>query len=88
MDKVLITGGSGFSGQYLIRACLERGFSVTCVARHRPESFKSAPRNLKVLKIDLTHSGRLAEEIKKLRPRFVFHLAAQSIPRFSWDRPE
>lgn len=50
--KLLIIGGTGKTGRELIKQGLDRGYSITAIAR-KPENIKHSNPNLKVLKGDV-----------------------------------
>lgn len=59
--RVVVTGGSGFLGQYVVRALRSRGYEVV------------APRRVEY---DLTHEPDVERLYVDLRPEIVVHLAA------------
>lgn len=73
--KVLVTGGSGFIGSNLVEFLNENG--------HEP---LSAARNGTVA-LDVTDTKAVFDLVKTSRPDAIFHLAAQSLPRVSWEKP-
>lgn len=80
--RVLITGGSGFAGGWLVRACREAGDEVTAVSRRPPD----APGN-EVLAVDLRDAAGTDELVAKTAPEVVYHLAALSHVGRSWTDP-
>lgn len=68
----LVTGGGGFAGRHLLKA-LEG--SADAIA---------APSSSD---LDLTDAAAVADTVAGLRPDAVFHLAAFSSPRLSWEQP-
>lgn len=70
--RVLVTGGSGFVGQYLIDTLTQYG--------HEVYSFSSQ-------QMDITQPAQVNSTIKELRPEGIVHLAAQSLVRSSWEDP-
>ncbi|SMX47258.1 NAD-dependent epimerase/dehydratase family protein [Actibacterium lipolyticum] len=80
MARVLITGGAGFIGSHLARACLARGDEVTVIVRASTDLWRLADiaGELDVLPIDLTNSQAVRACLAAKRPEFIFHLAIQT----------
>jgi len=79
---VLVTGGRGFVGRWLIAELLGAGVSVagTC----REEDLPEPGENDGVAcwrACELTDPGAVRALLSELRPRAVVHLAAQAVPR-------
>jgi len=72
MDKVVLTGASGFIGKWLIRLLNENQYDVTCFSRDQ---------------VDLLEKESLESFIEIIKPKIVFHLASQSSPFISWQQP-
>ncbi len=99
MKKALITGITGQDGSYLAELLLDKGYEVHGLIR-RASTFNTAridhlysdPHNegtrLFLHYGDLTDGSRLSMLIAKIEPDEVFHLAAQSHVRVSFDEPE
>jgi GDP-4-dehydro-6-deoxy-D-mannose reductase len=84
MRKVLITGAAGFIGEFLAKECSEAGFSVLGLGVTEPAAGWTGAG---FERCDIRDSVRLSELISAFRPDRVFHLAAQSYPTVSLDRP-
>jgi len=91
--KVLVTGHTGFKGSWLCLWLLKMGAKIAGYSLFYP----SKPCNFEVLhlKEHITHYEgdiRDIEQLKKVfadfRPDIIFHLAAQSIVRKSYDEPK
>ena len=68
-----MTGGGGFAGAHLVEQLAHVG---------RPPA---APRRPE---LELLDAGAVRRHIAQVRPDAVFHLAAFSSPRRSWERPD
>ena len=88
----LITGITGQDGSYLAELLLSKGYIVWGIIRR-----SASPNTGRIDHIfdqvhleygDMTDSSRLITLIKKIRPHEIYHLAAQSHVRVSFDTPE
>jgi GDPmannose 4,6-dehydratase len=99
VKRALITGITGQDGSYLTELLLGKGYEVHGIIR-RSSTFNTAridhlyqdphekDQRLVLHYGDLTDSSRLVTLIEKVRPDEVYHLAAQSHVRVSFDEPE
>lgn len=99
MKKALITGITGQDGSYLAEFLIEKGYEVHGLIR-RSSSFNTEridhiyvdPHDPKAKLFlhygDLTDSGQLTNLIYNIQPDEIYHLAAQSHVRVSFDMPE
>ncbi len=78
MRKVVVTGGSGRLGQFVIRDLLTHGFQVLSLDRVPPRE-KLCPSWL----VDLRHSGDLFEALKNAYG--IVHLGAYQAPNLAPD---
>jgi GDPmannose 4,6-dehydratase len=99
MTKALITGITGQDGSYLADLLLEKGYEVHGIIR-RASTFNTAridhlytDRHIHGVRLflhygDLTDSVNLVKLLYELKPDEIYHLAAQSHVRVSFDIPE
>lgn len=90
--KVLITGHTGFKGSWLTTILLNFGARVTGVALRPhtdPNLFEALLLEQKIENyfLDIRNSRALRELLKREKPEIVFHLAAQTLVRVSYDKP-
>ncbi len=69
--QILITGGTGFIGQYLIESLKKEGHEITVYAIDPLQI-----ENIDVVIGDIRDETNLKETFEKVRPELVFHLAA------------
>jgi GDPmannose 4,6-dehydratase len=99
MKKALITGITGQDGSYLAELLLNKAYEVHGLIR-RSSTFNTEridhiytdphdPKSKLFLHYgDLSDSGQLSNLIYNLQPDEIYHLAAQSHVRVSFDMPE
>lgn len=99
MKKAIITGITGQDGSYLAELLLGKGYEVHGLIR-RASTFNTqriehlfqdpheADISLFLHYADLTDGSRLATLFNEIQPDEVYHLAAQSHVRVSFDEPE
>ena len=82
--RVLITGASGFVGGHLIRALEEEGPSVFDIFG---TTYPDAPpaSGTKLFFLDLRSEKDVIKLVAKIQPDWIFHLAAVSNVRHSWQ---
>ena len=97
--RALITGITGQDGSYLAEFLLSKGYEVHGLIRRastfntgRIDHIYTDPHTAEALLFlhygDLSDSGQMANLIFNIRPDEVYHLAAQSHVRVSFDMPE
>ncbi|MBN1539637.1 MAG: GDP-mannose 4,6-dehydratase [Candidatus Thermoplasmatota archaeon] len=97
--SAFITGITGQDGSYLAELLLDKGYEVHGLVR-RSSSFnrqriehlrnpgREGPGSLILHYGDITDSSNLIRIIDELRPQEIYHLAAQSHVRISFEVPE
>jgi GDPmannose 4,6-dehydratase len=99
LKKAFITGITGQDGSYLAEFLLQKGYEVHGLIRrastfntHRIEHLFQDPHvskpKLHLHYGDLSDGSRLTTLLSRIRPDEVYHLAAQSHVRVSFDEPE
>jgi GDPmannose 4,6-dehydratase len=99
MKRALVTGVTGQDGSYLTEFLLAKGYQVHGLIRrastfntHRIDHLYRDPHdpdaNLFLHYADLTDGSRLVTLLDSVQPDEVYHLAAQSHVRVSFDEPE
>lgn len=87
--KALITGIAGFVGSYMAELLLSKGMEVSglCRPRSKMDHIESIKSQLHLEDADLLDSHSLYTTINKIKPDYIFHLAAQSFVPTSWGSP-
>src|SRR5437868_98286 len=83
-QRVLITGGSGFVGQWLARTLVQRGATVFGgTVEGAPEPVALSAQELgavRWLELDITSEQDIARALEKSAPDQIFHLAGIASP--------
>lgn len=99
MKTALITGATGQDASYLAQLLLEKGYAVYGTIRrssswntsridhlHDPDERRES--TIKTMYADMTDACSIARVFDKVQPDEVYHLAAQSHVRVSFDTPD
>jgi GDP-4-dehydro-6-deoxy-D-mannose reductase len=86
---VFITGMTGFIGSHLAELLLAKGEEVHGTVHFKREmpNIEHVKKDVEVIKCDIRDLKKVEEVIKRLRPKEIYHLAAQSFPTVSWEDP-
>lgn len=89
LERVFITGITGFVGSHLAELLLSKGLKVYGIKRWRSktENITHIMDKLNLAEADMRDGHSLEQVIKEVEPDYVFHLAAQSFVPTSWRAP-
>ena len=90
--KVLITGHTGFKGSWLtawLKYYQAKIYGISLGEPTNPSHYKISKifKGVNNIKLDLNNRAKLIENIKKIKPDYIFHLAAQPIVSESFRNP-
>lgn len=87
--KALITGITGFAGSHLAELLLGEGVSVYGIQRWRSktDNIEHIKDKITFEEADLLDAHSLYAVVDKVKPNYIFHLAAQSFVQSSWASP-
>ena len=89
MKKILITGISGFAGSFLAEELLKKDFEIfgTYLLDKSLSNIAGIKNKVNLIKLDLLDYEKVSQEIKKIKPEIVFHLAAIAATSQSFNNP-
>lgn len=82
MNRVLVTGGSGFIGQHVLPRLAAQGFEVHSTVYRRRDALPQ--NNCQWHQMDLLDTTKIAELVKKIQPTHLLHLAWDTTPGTYW----
>jgi len=90
MRRVLVTGVTGFAGSHLVDYMLTRNdceiFGIQRW-RSRTENIEHFANQITLVECDLRDATSTFDTVAKVKPDWIFHLAAQSFVPTSWIAP-
>ena len=84
--KCLITGIGGFIGHFLSEFLSTKDAEVYGIRRKLAAPDQEAL--VKIFEGDILNGTFLKETLRSVSPSLIFHLAAQSLPSVSWQKPQ
>ncbi len=78
--KAIVTGVAGFAGSYLAELLLLKGINVfgLVAPKERLDNIYSIKSGLELEQFNVLNTGKMNDFVKKVKPDFVFHLAAMA----------
>lgn len=86
MKKALIIGAAGFVGNYLIDH-IQKNCIWSIVVTKMPQE-KILFDGIEVCDLDILNREAIVELLRRVRPDYIYHLAAQSSVGLSWKNPD
>ncbi len=81
-SKILVTGGAGFIGSAYVRLLVARGYRVSVIDSLTYAGDKARLDEVKgkfaFYKADITDAPRIEALVRRIKPRFVVHFAAET----------
>lgn len=87
-QRVLVTGGAGYLGRHLVVKLLSLDFKVTVLDLKLDFISHELGEKIEVVKGDIRDFDFVQEELKRIKPAKIFHLAAQKSVQESFSNPE
>jgi len=86
-EYILVTGAGGFIGSHLIEYLLNRKEKVVGTYHNATTDLGYNSDKCKLIPCDVINREQVEDILKQYRPKIIFHLAAQSYPTVSWEKP-
>lgn len=86
--NILVTGAGGMMGSHMLDFLVAKGHNVLGVDFIPTTDARELNKQALYIECDIRDKDKLINIINKFKPDMIFHLAAQSFPTVSWDRPE
>jgi Predicted nucleoside-diphosphate-sugar epimerases len=74
MERVAITGATGFVGRYVVKELLNRGYQVYAFVRNVKKLKEVFPQGVDALEVDFSDKDSLRKALEKAQPHYVIHL--------------
>lgn len=89
--NILVTGGTGFIGSHLVEDLVALGARVTVIdiVLHKKSYFaqQKLEKKVNLQLIDIVQRKKIKELFLKLKPAYIYHLAAEAIVDSSYKNP-
>ncbi|QWG68060.1 SDR family oxidoreductase [Bacillus mycoides] len=76
MKKILVTGGSGWIGKYVVHSLIQKGYEVHATYNKNKPSHLSCHWH----KVNLLRDEEVKKLIYEIKPTYLFHLAWEAVP--------
>lgn len=83
----IVTGGAGFIGSHVVDELVKHRIKVVVIDDLSSGVRENLNPNVEFVKLSVTMGKQVMEVFKRVRPDYVFHLAAQILPRVSVNDP-
>ncbi len=85
--RILVTGAGGMVGSHMVEEFYKRGDDVIGTYYKPTTDIGLIPKEIKLVEVDVRYASAIEQIVLDFAPDQIFHLAAQSYPTVSWDRP-
>jgi len=85
--NVLVTGAGGMVGSHMAELLYKQGENVIGTYYSPTVNIKEILPEIRMVECDVRYASGIEKIIMEHRPGQIYHLAAQSYPTVSWDRP-
>ena len=84
---VLVTGAGGMVGSHMVEILDARGVPVVGSYYSPTVNMAEIDPSIEMVELDVSDEAAVRALVERIRPERIFHLAAQSYPTVSWEKP-
>ncbi|MBQ6852339.1 MAG: GDP-mannose 4,6-dehydratase [Oscillospiraceae bacterium] len=85
--KVMVTGAGGMVGSHMVELLHSQGQDIVGTYYKPTTDITELDSAIRMIECDVRYAPSVEKIIVEHRPEQIYHLAAQSYPTVSWDRP-
>lgn len=86
---ILVTGGCGMVGSHIVDFYYEKGEKIHATYYTQPTiNLDEVLHKANYFPLDVRQKDKVFEAINNIKPSVIYHLAAQSYPTVSWEKPD
>lgn len=85
--RVLVTGAGGMVGSHMVEYLYNKGDEVIGTYYKPTTDLSEIPSEISMVECDVRYATGIERIIRDHMPDQIYHLAAQSYPTVSWERP-
>lgn len=85
--NILVTGAGGMVGSHMVEMLHEQGEHVVGTYYKPTTDIHEISEEIEMIECDVRYPENLERILLNLQPEKIFHLAAQSYPTVSWEKP-
>ena len=85
--NILVTGAGGMVGSHMVEMLYEQGENVIGTYYKPTTDIHELRDEIKMIECDVRYPENIERIILAHKPQKIFHLAAQSYPTVSWEKP-
>lgn len=85
--KILVTGAGGMVGSHMVEILHGQGHHVVGAYYKPTTNIREIDPAIPMIECDVRYPLNVEKIIMREKPDWIFHLAAQSYPTVSWDKP-
>lgn len=87
MKRIVVTGAGGMVGSHLVEMLSGQGQFVIGTYYKPTTDISEIDCSVKMIECDIRYPENIRRILQKYKPEKIFHLAAQSYPTVSWEKP-
>lgn len=85
--NILVTGAGGMVGSHMVELLHAKGENVIGTYYKPTTDISELPKEINMIECDVRYAPSVEKIVLEYEPEQIFHLAAQSYPTVSWERP-